>query len=101
MSMVTAFKSQGGSSKQLRLGRRVEAGLAPQSQQRPSLSIRGGGSRIRVLTKVWYDRGAKIYQDEASLEGACTNCGAMTHEAKFCMDRPEVVPDSPKRYCPR
>lgn len=39
-------------------------------------------------TKSWYNRGEKGFQADKFRKGACTNCGAMTHDAKACMDRP-------------
>lgn len=41
----------------------------------------------------WYDRGRDSDRQAPTKfrKGACTNCGAMTHKAKDCMERPRKV----------
>ncbi|XVF38460.1 hypothetical protein REPUB_Repub20aG0104300 [Reevesia pubescens] len=56
--------------------------------ERPSLKHQRKWKSDPNYTKSWYDRGAKIFQAEIYQKGACENCGAMTHDAKSCMDRP-------------
>jgi pre-mRNA-processing factor SLU7 len=36
----------------------------------------------------WYQRGVKGEAATSYRKGACTNCGAMTHKTKDCMERP-------------
>ncbi|KAL1828960.1 hypothetical protein ACET3Z_007372 [Daucus carota] len=55
--------------------------------ERPSLKHQRNWKSDPKYTKAWYDRGAKICQAEKYRNGACENCGAMTHNAKACMDR--------------
>eukprot|EP01080_Neovahlkampfia_damariscottae_P004526 gene4526-7904_t len=38
--------------------------------------------------KKWYQRGVKGETATTYRKGACTNCGAMTHKTKDCMERP-------------
>jgi pre-mRNA-processing factor SLU7 len=40
----------------------------------------------------WYKRGvSKAKKITKYRKGACKNCGAITHDSKFCMDRPRKV----------
>ena len=38
--------------------------------------------------KKWYERGVKGEAATTYRKGACTNCGAITHKTKDCMERP-------------
>ena len=43
------------------------------------------------FTKDWYQRGKKVGAKVTKYrKGACTNCGAMTHTAKDCVERPRA-----------
>ncbi|OAE20632.1 hypothetical protein AXG93_154s1060 [Marchantia polymorpha subsp. ruderalis] len=59
--------------------------------ERPSLKHQRKWKSDPNYTKDWYDRGAKVYQAEKFRPGACTNCGAMSHDIKTCMERPRKV----------
>ncbi|XWS13850.1 hypothetical protein CRYUN_Cryun36dG0074200 [Craigia yunnanensis] len=107
-----AFKSREDHRKQLELEEARKAGLAPAevdedgkeinphipqymssapwylNAERPSLKHQRKWKSDPNYTKSWYDRGAKIFQADKFRKGACENCGAMTHDAKSCMDRP-------------
>ncbi|KAB2061956.1 hypothetical protein ES319_A10G121300v1 [Gossypium barbadense] len=107
-----AFKSREDHRKQLELEEARKAGLAPAevdedgkeinphipqymssapwylNAERPSLKHQRKWKSDPNYTKSWYDRGAKIFQSEKYRKGACENCGAMTHDAKSCMERP-------------
>lgn len=50
-------------------------------------------SRTQKKTSLqkWYQRGVKKQTAFKYRKGACTNCGAMTHKRKFCMERPRKV----------
>lgn len=39
----------------------------------------------------WYDRGAKIAQAKHYRQGACENCGSISHTLKYCLERPRRV----------
>ncbi|PPR81752.1 hypothetical protein GOBAR_AA38963 [Gossypium barbadense] len=60
--------------------------------ERPSLKHQRKWRSDPNYTKSWYDRGAKIFQAEkyrkepARFTSHC--CGAMTHDAKSCIERP-------------
>ncbi|CAM6083739.1 unnamed protein product [Calypogeia fissa] len=107
-----AFKSREDHRKQLELEEARKAGLAPAeldedgkeinphipqymssapwylNAERPSLKHQRKWKSDPNYTKDWYDRGAKVYQAEKFRPGACTNCGAMSHDLKGCMERP-------------
>eukprot|EP01116_Phalansterium_solitarium_P012981 TRINITY_DN2977_c0_g3_i1.p1 TRINITY_DN2977_c0_g3~~TRINITY_DN2977_c0_g3_i1.p1 ORF type:complete len:541 (+),score=181.76 TRINITY_DN2977_c0_g3_i1:146-1768(+) len=44
-----------------------------------------------IFDKDWYQRGVKGPAATKFRKGACTNCGAMTHAAKLCVERPRKV----------
>ncbi|KAH7838978.1 hypothetical protein Vadar_033345 [Vaccinium darrowii] len=110
-----AFKSREDHRKQMELEEARKAGLAPAevdedgkeinphipqymssapwylNAERPSLKHQRKWKSDPNYTKSWYDRGARIYQADNYRKGACENCGAMTHDAKLCIDRPRKV----------
>ncbi|KAL5061303.1 hypothetical protein RYX36_032907, partial [Vicia faba] len=110
-----AFKSREDHRKQIELEEARKAGLAPAeldedgkeinphipqymssapwylNAERPSLKHQRKWKSDPNYTKSWYDRGAKIFQASKYRKGACENCGAMTHAAKACMERPRKV----------
>ncbi|KAL5711820.1 hypothetical protein ACHQM5_014059 [Ranunculus cassubicifolius] len=113
--MATAsvtFKSREDHRKQIELEEARKAGLAPAevdedgkeinphipqymssapwylNNDRPSLKHQRKWRQDPNYTNAWYDRGAKIFQADKYRKGACLNCGAMTHDAKACMERP-------------
>ncbi|RID40153.1 hypothetical protein BRARA_J00218 [Brassica rapa] len=112
---AVAFKSREDHRKQIELEEARKAGLAPAevdedgkeinphipqymssapwylNSEKPSLKHQRKWKSDPNYTKSWYDRGAKIYQAEKYRKGACQNCGAMTHTAKACMDRPRKI----------
>lgn len=116
--MATAsaqFKSREDHRKQIELEEARKAGLAPAeldedgkeinphipqymssapwylNAERPSLKHQRNWKGEGNYTKDWYDRGAKVYQAEKYRKGSCTNCGAMTHTSKLCVERPRKV----------
>ncbi|CAK7339697.1 unnamed protein product [Dovyalis caffra] len=110
-----AFKSREDHRKQIELEEARKAGLAPAevdedgkeinphipqymssapwylNAEKPSLKHQRKWKSDPNYTKSWYDRGAKVFQAEKYRKGACQNCGAMTHSAKSCVERPRKV----------
>ncbi|CAI9107640.1 OLC1v1007042C3 [Oldenlandia corymbosa var. corymbosa] len=110
-----AFKSREDHRKRLELEEARKAGLAPAevdedgkeinphipqymssapwylNAEGPSLKHQRNWKKLDIIPKNWYDRGAKVFQAEKFRKGACTNCGAMTHDAKSCMERPRSI----------
>ncbi|KAH7573234.1 hypothetical protein ACOSP7_006760 [Xanthoceras sorbifolium] len=110
-----AFKSREDHRKRLELEEARKAGLAPAevdevgkeinphipqymssapwylNAERPSLKHQRKWKSDPNYSKSWYDRGAKIYQANKYRKGACENCGAMTHDAKLCTERPRKI----------
>ncbi|CAJ1976433.1 unnamed protein product [Sphenostylis stenocarpa] len=71
--VAATFKSREDHSKQLELEEPRKAGLAP-------AEVDEDGTLISPS--------AKIFQADTYRKGACENCGARTHNAKLCMERP-------------
>ncbi|XP_021854980.1 pre-mRNA-splicing factor SLU7-A [Spinacia oleracea] len=110
-----AFKSREDHRKQLELEEARKAGLAPAevdedgkeinphipqymssapwylNSNKPSLKHQRKWKSDPNYTKSWYNRGEKGFQADKFRKGSCANCGAMTHDAKSCMDRPRRV----------
>ncbi len=78
---------------------------APPAARRPRASSARRGSadaapaglkhhkiqKVEDFTKDWYQRGKKVGAKVTKYrKGACTNCGAMTHKAKDCVERPRA-----------
>eukprot|EP01132_Coremiostelium_polycephalum_P006126 gene6126-7632_t len=58
----------------------------------PSLKHQRAFNKKLDYDKDWYRRGATIGEAATKFrKGACTNCGAMTHKAKDCCERPRKV----------
>lgn len=52
-----------------------------------------GSQRSKPALNTWYAKGAKVATPVTRFrKGACTNCGAMTHDAKTCCERPRKLP---------
>ncbi|KAJ8440810.1 hypothetical protein Cgig2_000698 [Carnegiea gigantea] len=119
--MATAsvsFKSREDHRKQLELEEARKAGLAPAevdedgkeinphipqymssapwylNSNKPSLKHQRKWKSDPNYTKSWYNRGERGFQAEKYRKGSCANCGAMTHDAKSCMERPRKVDES-------
>ncbi|KAJ8770563.1 hypothetical protein K2173_018054 [Erythroxylum novogranatense] len=108
MGLAVSFKSREDHRKHIELEEARKAGLAPIKVDEDGKEISPHipqymSSALWYLnsskhqrkwksdpnyTKSWYDKGAKVFQAEKYRNGACANCGAMTHDAKACMERP-------------
>ncbi|KFM27565.1 Pre-mRNA-splicing factor SLU7 [Auxenochlorella protothecoides] len=60
------------------------------NNDRPSLKHQKNWKEGVTDTKVWYDRGAKVFQATKYRKGACENCGSMAHKTKDCLERPRT-----------
>ena len=61
-------------------------------KEKPTLSHqRFDAEGMKVPLDKWYDRGVKKAKVAKFRKGAWTNCGAMTHDAKFWVERPRKV----------
>lgn len=59
------------------------------NKEKPTLSHQRAQDSIKVPLDKWYSRGVKQAKKITKFrKGACENCGAMSHTAKFCVDRP-------------
>ncbi|EGG23301.1 putative RNA splicing factor [Cavenderia fasciculata] len=62
------------------------------STNKPSLKHQRAFNKKTDYDKGWYERGAQAAPASTKYrKGACTNCGAMTHKAKDCCERPRKV----------
>ncbi|XP_050206684.1 pre-mRNA-splicing factor SLU7-A-like [Mercurialis annua] len=110
-----AFKSREDHRKQIELEEARKAGLAPAevdedgkeinphipqymssapwylNAEKPSLKHQRKWKADPEYTRDWYRRGVFLEKADKYRKGACQNCGAMTHDAKACMERPRKV----------
>mmetsp|Transcript_63535 Transcript_63535/g.98859 ORF Transcript_63535/g.98859 Transcript_63535/m.98859 type:complete len:550 (-) Transcript_63535:61-1710(-) len=61
------------------------------NQDKPSLQHQQAWNLKAPGTKDWYKRGTKGDVKTKFLKGACENCGATTHTAKDCVERPRKI----------
>ncbi|PWA75941.1 pre-mRNA splicing Prp18-interacting factor [Artemisia annua] len=113
--ITRAFKSGKDRRKQKELEEARKAGLAPAevdedgkeinphipafmssspwylNAKRRSLKHQKNWKLVSSNTNSCYDRGVTVFQADTYRKGACKNCGAMTHKAKDCVERPRKV----------
>ena len=59
---------------------------------RPSLTHQRIAPAESLSSQKWYPRGLRVAQTATKYrKGACTNCGAITHKTKDCVERPRKV----------
>ncbi|KAH9608859.1 hypothetical protein KSS87_002348 [Heliosperma pusillum] len=115
-SVTVGFKSREEHRKQLELEEARKAGLAPaevdengkeinphipkymsaapwyvKADEQPSLEHLRNWKPEENYSKSWYNRGEKGYRATKYRKGACSNCGAITHDLKSCVDRPRKL----------
>jgi len=61
------------------------------NQDKPSLQHQQAWNLKAPGSKDWYKRGTKGDVKTKFLKGACENCGATTHTAKDCVERPRKI----------
>jgi len=68
----------------------------------PTLRHQKKEEKKKTPLDVWYPRGKFAVTATKYRKGSCTNCGAMTHSAKFCTERPRKIGAkySGKDICP-
>merc|ERR1719487_2245376 len=72
------------------------------NQSGPSLKHQKAWNLAEAGTREWYRKGTKGDVKTKFVKGACENCGATTHKAKDCVERPRKVTakQNGKNLCP-